>query len=392
VKIEIIDVPAELIVPAELPATKLLVGDSETLTVELVNKGGSPCEGEVTIDAPWRIEPPAHYRIRANERAILHVKFAPEIPGEFRGEVHYSSHPERLTTVSGTALAPLSIRPAALDLRFESLTGRRLGAFEITNNTATEQSITVHSSERLSLEQQLTLAPARSAAVTIETRPDDVDPLAEVIRFVAPGVEAVLPVRAAAVPPPPPPAAKLPTATPAPIASTPIANPQSKPSQRPTNVRDVPHEGTPATEAEPPGVDALAVTRQIGLTMTGITIEWPAGAPAETCRAEALDVSLRDGHLVKTWRRIGNVKISTAGDTTRAVFTQLQPGKVYNLRIVARASDTSSEEPVAMISFLTPAPPPHRPWITWPRVLGIVLVLLLAFMVGKRLRSRPTGL
>jgi hypothetical protein len=393
VKIEIVDIPAELIAPLELKNTQVLTGETETLTLELTNRGGSVCEGDVTADVPWRVESPAHYRIEGNGRAVLHVTFAPEVPGDFRGEVHYSSQPDRLTSLSGMAVAALAIRPVALDLKLESLTGVRAGAFEVTNNTKVEQTVVIHSSERLKLESRLTLPPDRSAAVTVQTRADDTEPIAEVIRFEGHGITAVLPVRAALVSPsapplPPRPPAAGETAAPA-LRSASTPGP-SQPSTRTAPIRTATSER--ATEVVPHRLDPMAVTRKLALTPTSLIIEWPASAQPETCRAEVRDLSLRGGELISTWRPIDNVQITPAGDFTRAAFTQLQPGHAYTIRVVAPSGDDAGNEPVAQIDFVTPPLPRRPPVFTWPRALGLALVVLLACVIGVRLRAREARL
>jgi hypothetical protein len=291
------------------------------------------------------------------------------------------------------AVAALAIRPVALDLKLESLTGVRAGAFEIKNNTKVEQTVVVHCSERLKVDSRLTLPPERSAAVTVQTRADDTESVAEVIRFEARGIAAVLPVRAALIPPPvsppsPPPPAPREVAAPAlHIASVPEP---SRPATRIAPERAAAKET--ATEVVSRGLNPMAVTRKVALTPTSITIEWPASAPPENCHAEVRDLSLSGEELVSTWRPIDNVQITSAGKYTQAAFTRLQPRHPYALRVVAPIGDAGSDEPVAFFDFVTPSPPRRPPLFTWPRVLGLALVVLLVYVIGARLRARETGL
>jgi len=393
VKIEIVDIPAELIAPFELNNSQILTGETETLTLELTNRGGDVCEGDATVEAPWRIEPPAHYRIEKNGHAILHITFAPEVPGEFRGEIHYSSHQERLTNLSGMAVAALAIRPVALDLKLESLTGVRAGAFEVKNNTKIEQTVVIHCSERLKLDSSLTLPPDRSAAITVQTRADDTEPISEVIRFEAHGISAVLPVRAALVPPltspvqPPPPATREVAASALPSASPPETAQSPK---RTASVRQVPSE--PRAEDVPHRFDPMAVTRKVANTPTSLIIEWPTTVQPESCHAEVRDLSLQGGELISTWHPIDHVQITPTGDFIRATFTQLQPGHAYAIRVVSPTGDDGGNEPVAQIDFITPPLPRLPPIFTFPRVLGLALGVLLTCVIWLRLRAKEARL
>ena len=146
------------------------------------------------------------------------------------------------------------------------------------------------------------------------------------------------------------------------------------------------------TDAVPRGLNPIAVTRKVALTPMSVVIEWPAGTPPESCHAEVRDLSLRGEELISTWGPVKNVQISSAGKYTRAAFTQLQPGHAYAFRVVAPIGDAGSDETVAFVDFVTP-PLPRRPSpFTWPRFLGLALVVLLVFVIVARIRARETGL
>lgn len=379
VAIEIADTPMDLIAPLELRFAKRLVSGTETLALELQSRGGDVCEGDVTVDAPWRVEPPAHYRIEGNGRAFLRITFAPDLPGKFQGEVHFSAQPARVTTLLGEAIAPLAVQPAALDLRFESVTGARTGVFEITNQTEGERVVSVHATERLKLDRRLTLAPGRSATVAVVTSEDDRDELAEVIRFEAQGFGAVLPVRAAAVAP-------LNSAVaPTPTTTTPAPAPPSRTRPAPTRVPDVEPDPAPA----PPPADSLAQrwTHLAEVTSTSATIEWPKFPNQQTFRAESRELSLRDKQLEITWRPVPNFTTSGADKMMRGAFTGLTPNHAYTFRVLAAGAD----EPVAISSLHTHSPAPRAPWFTWTRALIALLVGVLGGALYQRVRASSAG-
>lgn len=201
VTIEIVDTPAELVAPAELRFGPVLVGSETAQTFELVNRGGDIAEGEVQVNAPWRIDGPAQYQLETGARKFVRVLFAPATAGPFETEIRYTSHPDRATTLLGEGLAPLAVRPESVHLRFEAITGARSGAFEVINQTGLEQTVLVHASGRLKLERQFTLAAGARAALSIQIAPADSESLSETIRLEAQEYEARLPVRADPKPP-----------------------------------------------------------------------------------------------------------------------------------------------------------------------------------------------
>ena len=383
VMIEIADTSVELITPAELRFAKRLVGSAETLVLELQNLGGDLCEGDVTVDAPWRVEPPAHYRIEGNGRVFLRITFAPDLPGTFQGEVHYSAQPARTTTLLGEAIAPLAVRPAALDLRFESVTGARTGVFEITNQTESERVVSVHATERVRVDRSITLAPGRGANVAVTTSADDRDELAEVIRFEAQGFNAVLPVRSAAVAQLE--SAKAPAQA-APLPATPAPAPPSRARPAPPRASEVEPEPAPP----PVSADQLAPrwTHLFNVTSTSATIEWPKFPDQRSFRAESRELSLRDKQLEINWRPFPNFTAQDNGKTMRGDFTGLAPGHAYTFRVLVDGVD----EPVAMSSLLTRPLEPRAPWFTWTRALILLLLGVLGGALYQRVRAASTGL
>ena len=200
VTIEIADTPAELIVVPGGSFGAVLVGSTRTEQFELTNRGGTAVEGTVEVDAPWRIEGSNRYRVEPKGRTFFRVSFVPAKSGTFSGEVRYSSHPDRVTSLQGEAQAVLEVRPESLTLQFEPISGTRSAMFELANNSDAEQTIVISPPERLQIERELRLAVGARAAVTANVPASDMAALDSVIRFSAGQYSASLPVKAATTP------------------------------------------------------------------------------------------------------------------------------------------------------------------------------------------------
>ena len=200
VTIEIVDQPAELVAPAELRFGSVLVGAEVAQTFELVNRGGDLAEGVAEVDAPWRLDGSARYRLEPGGRTFLRVIFAPASPGQFKAELRYSSDPLRRTALEGEGRAPLALKPATLHLRLEPLTGARAGSFEVMNQTDLEQLVHLHASERLKLERKLLLAAGQRAVVAVQLDPADPGIFSERVRLKTERHETELPVSADPIP------------------------------------------------------------------------------------------------------------------------------------------------------------------------------------------------
>lgn len=173
VSIEILDDPPDLTGPAEVFYPPRLVGSSETQTVEIVNRGGQTAEGEARVDAPWRLEGDAKYRVEPNGRLFLKVTFTPEKPGEFLGEIRLSSQPGKVVILKGMSREALAVKPVPLRLGLEPATLVRAGAFELTNNTEVEQEVQIQSPERLLAEKTVRIGAGQSVPVMVRTRAEE---------------------------------------------------------------------------------------------------------------------------------------------------------------------------------------------------------------------------
>lgn len=194
--ITIVDSPPRLVAPVALDFSRVLLGETAAKQIEIANRGGGIAEGTVEVDPPWRIEGPRDYRLGAGDLRIFRVIFAPVAPGTFRGDVRFTSQPDRATALSGEAVAAITFSPAKLTLRHDLGDPVRSGAFDVINNTAQEQRLTLHASERLAFPRSLNIPAGEKATVLVQMAASDVAAIDEEIRVEQPWLTARLPVRA----------------------------------------------------------------------------------------------------------------------------------------------------------------------------------------------------
>ena len=200
VQIEIIDQPPDLAGPAEVPFAQRLVGTEETQTIEFINRGGMVAEGTCEVSGAWRLDSPPEYRIDPGAHLFVKVTFAPDRPGDFLGELRLTSQRERTIVLRGAAQMALEIQPPLVRLGADPITLVRAGVFELTNNTETELTARLESSERLLLDREIKLGPKASVPVMVRTAPQDAGQLEAAVTVRSGTFEAKVPITAAPLP------------------------------------------------------------------------------------------------------------------------------------------------------------------------------------------------
>lgn len=201
VTIKILDEPARLITPASLDFESILAGRRARQDFEITNTGGGISSGEVQVGKPWRIEPPAQYRLAAGERRRVTLVFEPGTADRFHSEVRYTSQPERATALSGEATAPLALTPNPLLLTHPPRDPERRGSVTIANRTAEEVILAIKSVPRLHLPEEITVPAHGEFPLPVTVAPADTAQVREEVVFTGAGVTLRLPVTAPAVEP-----------------------------------------------------------------------------------------------------------------------------------------------------------------------------------------------
>lgn len=200
VSITITDEPARLVIPDELTFEPLRAGQTASQRITIKNEGGSVAEGEVQVDAPWKIREHRGYSLEHGQEREFTVIFAPTEGGKFKREIRYTSHRARITTLIGEAIFPLSFTPKKLELTREPNQTARSGAVEVRNETDEAHTLQVRASTRWKVPATIDV-PANSSAPFILSLPhDDLEPVKESVKLSGAGLELELPVEAPRVP------------------------------------------------------------------------------------------------------------------------------------------------------------------------------------------------
>ena len=201
VLITIVDQPPDLALPGALDFAPMLAGATAAKTVEIRNRGGGLAEGQVAVEAPWKIEGAARYRLAAGARVVFKVVFAPEKGGVFESAVRFSSQPESGVRVRGEAQEAIAAAPAKIELQNAAGDAVRTGAFELTNQTDAECRVTLSGGARLQVPAELTVPAHGKVSVPVQTAATDVTALDGEVRAESAGLTVRVPVRAARVGP-----------------------------------------------------------------------------------------------------------------------------------------------------------------------------------------------
>lgn len=199
VVITIVDLPPAIIVPEVLNFPTILSGATATQPLEITNRGGGLAEGRVTVDAPWKIDGSANYRLAAGTGVVLKVIFAPKEPGIFDTVMRFSSQPETTLPVHAEAQATLAAAPAKIVLQHAVGDPVRTGAFDLTNHTDAELQVTLTGGDRLTVPAGLAVPAHGTVQVPVQTASSDPAALEGEVRVQAAGLTLRVPVRAAPV-------------------------------------------------------------------------------------------------------------------------------------------------------------------------------------------------
>jgi hypothetical protein len=198
VVLTILDQPPQLTIPDHLDFPAVRTGDSNSKLLEITNSGGSLAIGEVIVEAPWRIEGKAGYRLAAGDLAIFKIIFAPSTGGAFESVARFTSDPAHSTTLRGKAETSVAADPAEVILQNAVDDPVRTGSLELVSQVDEPRDLQLKADNRLQLPAQVTLPGRGRIRIPIQTAAHDVRALDTEIRILAPDLELRVPVKATA--------------------------------------------------------------------------------------------------------------------------------------------------------------------------------------------------
>ena len=200
VEITIIDDPPKLSAVDSLDFGSVTIGSTVTREITIENRGGGKLKGSISIDAPWKIDGPANYQLRAGERQTFSVNFAPPSEATFRAPLRYSSHPGQTTVFHAVAQSAIGVNPQRLELQ-PTQDATRTGILTIVNRTDEQLPLRLHLGRGFSGAENVTLPARGQISVTIATALGEVQAVDGVLRLESPSFETSIPVHAPAAGP-----------------------------------------------------------------------------------------------------------------------------------------------------------------------------------------------
>ncbi len=201
VTITIYDDPPILAVPDEIHFGNVLVGRPSVREARIENQGGGVVEGRIKAPKNWKIEGNPDYRLRAGEGATFRIVCLAEGEMPLRGDLQYSSHPDRVTTLRGNGQMPLAISPQTVELRTARGDSHRRGVLQISNRTESPIPVRMTATRRLQIAEQINVPANGDISVPISTSGDDLDPIDEKLRLESSSLTMEVAVHAPAVGP-----------------------------------------------------------------------------------------------------------------------------------------------------------------------------------------------
>lgn len=201
VEIKIVDDPPLLVVPEDLDFKTVAPGSSAERGITIENRGGGVAGGALIAPENWSVRGSPQYRLDRGEQAKFALVFTPNGERAYRGELRYSSHLDRVTSLRGAGLFPLVAQPAMLVLRAAAGSAMRAGAIELENRTETPQTARITSSDGLLAPDKIELPAYRKTVVPIAAATDNPAAFRGKITATTPQTSAVAEVRIEALGP-----------------------------------------------------------------------------------------------------------------------------------------------------------------------------------------------
>jgi hypothetical protein len=135
-------------------------------------------------------------------------------------------------------------------------------------------------------------------------------------------------------------------------------------------------------------IDPVNIIRTVAMSATSCTLEWHAErSPSTKFIAETRELKIEDGKLAKHWHKHGAFRVERAGNYFRGTIGELQPSRMYTIR-VRGLNDKGEPAGTVLEASITTRPPGSKSSpISWVGTLLVGAVAILGFAWWRRNRS-----
>src|SRR5678815_1111293 len=131
------DSPPQLVLnPSSLNFGSVIIGQTRTQSVQVINTGGSTLTGNVTANPPFTILSGNPYLVPPGQTGLVNVGFSPSSSGTFNDTIVFISNGGNSSnSVTGIGLTPpqLSVSPASQNFGTVAVGTNALATFVLTN-------------------------------------------------------------------------------------------------------------------------------------------------------------------------------------------------------------------------------------------------------------------
>ncbi len=173
--IRIVDPDSIFVIPEEIDFGTLKAGSQESREFVIENRGGGVVEGRIQSSPDWEVQGEGSYRLAEGQKQTVTIAFKGAEEREYRGYLHYSSHPSRETELRARVETPIGFSSKVVELKFDRRLRKRIGSVEILNREDQPQTVQIEHGERLSVPEKLELAGHEKAVLNIEVPGADVE-------------------------------------------------------------------------------------------------------------------------------------------------------------------------------------------------------------------------
>ena len=376
--IRILTQPSRLLVPESLVFPGTLVGQTATDSFVVVNEGGTPVRGVITISLPWKISGPANYNLQPREKRKVTVLFVPTSSGSLEGQLTFETGERPIhVALQGEGIPTFLASPAKLVLQ-PTLDGQRAGTISLQNNTPEPITIEVESKFNLPKSVVLQFGQARELVVEdagigllhsfilcrngAETRRIEVT-----ASEAAPRSVALQTITATTSP------------APTPVSIVAINSPAAA-TEQPTP------EPPPAPTPPPPFPPAPISAKLTRVSSDSVRIDWTQPAPSTACAIEQRYLIFDQQKALQVqWVSVPSARISQSEKDGSALIGDLDADTVFTFRVVQTQGSHLTSQP---LTYRTQPSVFHR--IGWKSPLLSLGALLVGFLLWKRWKNRDS--